>query len=191
MRGGVTFLQRPSKTVTIPPHYPRVVFVTKTGAAVSTRSRCREGLPIRLRHINVLISQVMAVQYVHEKKVVTALEYHLVQLYKDLSTVLGASGLHISSGALLLPLGAAWKDAGPQYLDLVTRFVSKPLIEHIVDNVPKLWNFVVQSQNLGACPICHMAFDEHRHIRPSPVTQDISEEGKIRSEILRTCDRIG
>jgi hypothetical protein len=85
----------------------------------------------------------MAVQYVQEEEVVTALEYHLIKLYKDLSAILGASDLHTSSSALLLVLGAAWRDAGPQYWDLVTRFVSVPLMEHIIENVPKLWNFTV------------------------------------------------
>jgi hypothetical protein len=36
-----------------------------------------------------------------------------------------------------------------------------------------------------------MAFDEYRHIQLDPIAQDTSEEVKVRSEILRTCDRIG
>jgi hypothetical protein len=36
-----------------------------------------------------------------------------------------------------------------------------------------------------------MAFDEHRHIQLDPIAQDTSEEVKVRSEILRTSDRIG
>jgi hypothetical protein len=191
LQSGVTFIQRPGETVTIPPYCPTVVFATKTSAAVSIRWRGKEGLPMRLKYVNVLTRQIMAVQHVREEELATALEYHLVQLYKDLSTVLGASDLCTPDHELPLAIGAAWKDAGPQFLDLVQRHISKPLTVYVSENIPKLWNLVVQNYDLKACPICHMAFDEQKQIRPNPGAQDVSEEGIARSEILWIYDQIG
>jgi hypothetical protein len=190
LQGGVAFSQRPGETVTIPPHCPTVVFATKTSAAVSTRWRGKEGLPMRVIHVGDLTHQIMAVQHVREEELATALEYHLVQLYKSLSIVLRAPDLRTPDHDLPLTIGAAWKDAGPRYLDLVERHTSKSSMGHILKNIPKLWNFVVQSHSLEACPICHMAFDKHRQIGPSSGVQDMNEEGKVRLEVLRTCDRI-
>ena len=106
-QGGVTFLQRLGATLTLPPWCLTVVFATKTSAAVSTRSRCKKGLTMRLRYVNVLVSQIMAIQQVREEELSTALEYRLMQLYEDLSSVLGASDPLTSSNDLVLALGKA------------------------------------------------------------------------------------
>jgi hypothetical protein len=161
LQGGITFLQRPGATVTIPPWCPTVVFAAKTSAAVSTRSRCKQGLTMRLRYVSGLVSQIMAIQHVREEEVATALEFHLVQLYKDLSVVLGSPDSLTSSNDSILALGAAWEDAGPQFLDLVESFASKPLREYIFENIPKLWNFSVQRHGLDVCPVCCGEIDEH------------------------------
>ncbi|KAF1829465.1 hypothetical protein BDW02DRAFT_467710, partial [Decorospora gaudefroyi] len=135
MEGGIIFIQRPGEVVRLRPYSPTVVFATETSVAVSYRCRYQEGLRLRLKYVQVLVSQVLAVRFVSGQEAATALEYHLLQLYRDVYTALRGPVLNRGS---IRELGAAWKEAGFRFLDLVRRYMPEPSTKHIVEKVPKL-----------------------------------------------------
>ncbi|KAG9185661.1 hypothetical protein G6011_06992 [Alternaria panax] len=156
LQEGIAIVQHAGQTVTIPPFCPTTVFSTTISAGFTIRSRCQDDLSMRLLHLDLMVAQVKAVQYVYQETANTSLEYHTTQLYKEFSTFLRASEPSTPSLRLTLALGAAWREKGTRFRALVEEYVSKPSREQIRKNVPRLWNLAVRNQGLEECPVCNV-----------------------------------
>jgi hypothetical protein len=156
LQEGITFVQRAGQTATIPPFCPTMIFSTTTSAGVIVRSRCHNDVSMRLTQVELIVDQIRAVQHVCQETADTSLEYHTVQLYKDVSTVFRASEPSTPARRRSLALGAAWKDNHTRFRALIERYVSQPLKDKILKNVPRLWNFAVQNQDFEECPVCNV-----------------------------------
>jgi len=161
LENGITFVQRVGQAVTIPPCCPTVVFATKTSAAVIVRSRCVEDLPLRLEHLAILMAQIVSIQLICRQTPGESLEYHITQLYKDMTTVLRALEPSAANRALLLALGAVWEREYSRFRGLVELHVEKALREHIRRNIPRVWSLAVQNQGLRHCPVCNVSIGGH------------------------------
>ncbi|RYN26908.1 hypothetical protein AA0112_g8121 [Alternaria arborescens] len=156
LQEGITFVQRAGQTATIPPFCPTMIFSTTTSAGVIVRSRCHNEVSMRLTRLELIVAQIRAVQHVCRETADTSLEYHTVQLYKDISTVFRASEPSSSGWRRTLALGAAWQDNHTRFRALIEGHVSQPLKDKILKNVPRLWNFAVQNQDFEECPVCNV-----------------------------------
>jgi len=154
LKGGITFVQRPGQIVTIPPYCPTVVFATETSAALTVRARCKEGLVLRLRHLDLLISQIAAFQHLRGDLVDVPMEYQVIQLYKDLAAALRTLEPNHSDHDFVSELGVPWRQNYSCFRTLVESHVSGETKNHILSNIPKLWNTAFRKQGLGKCPIC-------------------------------------
>jgi hypothetical protein len=156
LQEGITFVQRAGQTVTIPPFCPTIVFSTTTSAGVTIRSRCCDDVSMRVRQLGLMVAQVRAVQHVCQETADASLEYHIAQLYKDLSMVLKASERNTSTLRLTLALGAAWKEQSIGFQALVEEHILEPLRGQIRNNIPRLWSLAVRKQGLEECPVCNV-----------------------------------
>ena len=156
LQEGITFVQRAGQTATIPPFCPTTVLSTTTSAGIIVRSRCHNDVSMRLTQVELIVDQIRAVQHVCRETADTSLEYHTVQLYKDLSTVFRALEPSTPGRRQTLALGAAWKDINTRFRALIEGYVSQPLKDKILKNVPRLWNFAVQKQDFEECPVCNV-----------------------------------
>jgi hypothetical protein len=154
---GITFVQRPGQVVRLPPFCPTVVLATKISAGALFRFRRYEGLPPRLRHLDLLSSQIAAVNRHDPYRLATMLQYQLMQLHKDLQALLSASGLAPQTNSKIIArLGVEWRSCGSYFRELVEQHISNEMIVYLVDIWPRLWDFAVQAFNLSSCPICHL-----------------------------------
>ncbi|RMZ74287.1 nicotinamidase pyrazinamidase [Pyrenophora seminiperda CCB06] len=156
MQEGITILQKPGQVVTIPPHCPAVIFAVETNAAVTLRNNCKGELPQRLEYLDLLVSQIAAVQRVmgHPEATDGVIEYKIMQFYKDLSAFLGAVEDVLADEKLILALGRAWKRNGAKFRKVLEQHMSEGVTERIVANVPKWWRKAVTVRNLKECPVC-------------------------------------
>jgi hypothetical protein len=154
---GITFVQRPGQVVRLPPFCPTVVLATKISAGALFRFRRYEGLPLRLRHLDLLSSQIAAVNRHDPYRLATMLQYQLMQLHKDLQALLSTSGLAPQTKSKIIArLGVEWRSCGSYFRELIEQHISNEMIVYLVDIWPRLWDFAVQAFNLSSCPICHL-----------------------------------
>ncbi|CAN9437232.1 unnamed protein product [Alternaria sp. RS040] len=156
LQEGITFVQRAGQTATIPPFCLTTILSTTTSAGVIVRLRYHNDVSMRLTQLELIVAQIRAVQHVCRETADTSLEYHTVQLYKDVSTVFRASEPSTPGRRRTLAMGAAWKDHNARFRALIEGYVSRPLKDKILKNVPRLWNFAVQNQKFEECPVCNV-----------------------------------
>lgn len=154
LKNGITFVQRPGQIVTIPPYCPTVVFATETSAAITVRARCKEGLLLRLKHLELLVNQIAAVQRLRGDPVDVPTEYHVIQLYKDLAATLRALEHNDSDHDFVSELRVAWRQNDSRFRMLVKSHVSGEAKNYVLGNIPKLWNAAIRNQGLGKYPVC-------------------------------------
>jgi hypothetical protein len=172
LQGGITFVQRPGQVVFIPLYCVTVVIATKTSVAVSYRWLSEQGLPLRLKYIELLCSQFLAVEPTARRYADVPMKCFITRLYEDISAVLyQEKPIKVDKVSTITALGATWKGtvkkkgvvieqgAATQFRDLVKNYTSGELKNEILMNIPRLWNKVVQTHGLEKCPVCQERID--------------------------------
>lgn len=155
LRGGNSIIQRPGQIVLIPPYCSTVTFATKMSAAVQFGFRHTEGIPLRLRHADLLPGQTRLNTGDDSARRAKMLTYEIKQLAKDIENLLALSGpAPPAQQRLVLSLAKEWRTKSVSFRSLCAMCLPAIYLVQAGDNFRRLWDAAIEFHAFEWCPAC-------------------------------------